>query len=378
MVSGSSIDYSISTLSLTDDDTYLHSGNIWLYYYQYVYSDEYVHKSMVNQIINSDTAFTNNDVYNDVITSSDTVSSIKYHDYLVVTTISQDDPMFYYGDSFTLRFVNCLNYFEDDTTKEIYKFDPTKIKRINLDVTATDGTRFSIEPDDYDFQVYGETMSVELSVYDVPCDVYRIAFSWVVYISDLGVPTDYTGTLNKYYGFQDAELRLAGYEAKDETSGFLATIIDWLSSIKDGITSVGDGIKNVTKSITELPSKIWNLIETGLKNLFVPTQEDIQQMSTDWENLMRDKFGALYQSADIVHDFAETLQNGSTESGGVITMPETTVNLAGVNYTFGGFDVDLIPNGFEFLANSIKTIISIICTIAFINALKTKLEGLMK
>lgn len=160
----------------------------------------------------------------------------------------------------------------------------------------------------------------------------------------------------------------------DETSGLLSGIIEWLRSIRDGIV-------NVANYVLELPSRIWTFIQEGLKMLFIPSEADISNMHEQWQNLMRDRFGAIYESGDIVHSFSETMSVNSAmvaDTGGIITMPAVTANLAGTDFTFGGYDVDLVPDGFQWLVTSLKMLINIVCTILFINALKGKIEVLLR
>ena len=163
-------------------------------------------------------------------------------------------------------------------------------------------------------------------------------------------------------------------EKADSSTGLLNGIIEWLRSIRDGITGVAD-------SITQLPNKIWTVMENGIKGLFIPTEEDITNMHSQWDSLMRDRFGAIYESGDIVHQFAQQMETSAVmvaDNGGVISMPSATINVAGVSFTFGGYEVDIVPQGFEWLVQSIKMIVNIVCTIMFINALKSKIEVLLR
>lgn len=149
---------------------------------------------------------------------------------------------------------------------------------------------------------------------------------------------------------------------------------DIANSIKGFFDSVVSAVNKVFTAISELPAKIWNLIETGLKNLFVPSEEDIVSMQNDWDMLLRDRFGALYQAVDMITDYADAFveQEKST-----ITFPSVTIPLAGANFVFGGWEVKVIPDGFGFLVDALKMVISIVCTFAVVNMLRNRFERIL-
>lgn len=46
-------------------------------------------------------------------------------------------------------------------------------------------------------------------------------------------------------------------------------------------------------------------------------------------------------------------------------------------FTFGGYDVQIVPTGFDFIVNILKTVIGIVCTILCVNALRKKYDEVM-
>lgn len=149
----------------------------------------------------------------------------------------------------------------------------------------------------------------------------------------------------------------------DGTKGLLSSILGLVGNIKDGVG-------NIVSGITELPIKIWSFFEDGLKNLFVPSEEDITGIKQDWDNLLSDRFGGLYQSIHLIDDFADSFSN--PEEQNTIAVPELTVNLVGSDFTFGGQDVQIIPDKFSFLIDAIKLIIDILATVLFVNGLRNR------
>lgn len=65
------------------------------------------------------------------------------------------------------------------------------------------------------------------------------------------------------------------------------------------------GIKGILQKIKDLPQ----LIADKLKDLFVPTDEQLSDFQTKMKALLADHFGALYQSSDIISMFFQKLKD---------------------------------------------------------------------
>ena len=295
-------------------------------------------------------------------------------------------------------------------------FDPKKITGITLTMfDKSDGSGSFTEANITDsLTINGDTFGINLNDFEMPIDCKRIRIWFTFDVDALSFDESQVDYFNKWLTVGKLDARFIDSTLTvtevDQTAGLLSGIVSWLQSIRDGIVNVGDGVTNVKNAVTnglnsvvtgvsnvknavtngltnvvnsiiELPSKIWNVFETGIKSLFVPSEADISTMHEKWQNLMRDRFGAIYQSGDIVHSFSQTMSVNSAmvaDTGGIITMPAVTANLAGTNFTFGGYEVDLVPDGFQWLVTSLKMLINIVCTILFINALKGKIEVLLR
>lgn len=83
-------------------------------------------------------------------------------------------------------------------------------------------------------------------------------------------------------------------------TGFFNSILRWLADIRDGISSVVNNIKsgfsNVVNAITSLPQKIADAI----KGLFVPSDEQLEELRTSFNNLLETKLGFVYQAGSLV------------------------------------------------------------------------------
>lgn len=148
---------------------------------------------------------------------------------------------------------------------------------------------------------------------------------------------------------------------EESTNSLLDNIIGWLSDIKD--------------SIVNLPQLIWGYISDGLKSLFIPTEEEMTAIKTDWENLFRDRFGALYEAGEIISTFMDNFTYMGEQT--TVDVPTVNINLAGTAFSFGGWTIDLVPSKFAFLVGMLKSVVSIICTLLFVNTLRNKFNKLV-
>lgn len=149
----------------------------------------------------------------------------------------------------------------------------------------------------------------------------------------------------------------------DELSG---GILGWIKNIFSGITSIPSKIaSNISIFFTELGNKVSNLGTTildGIKGLFVPSSEDITKFKIDLEQLLAERFGAVYESTQIIDNFANALFNQANaliseeEQGNinkvatnqVVVVDDILVFEDGV-YSNSLYDIELVPNCQYFL-----------------------------
>lgn len=147
------------------------------------------------------------------------------------------------------------------------------------------------------------------------------------------------------------------------------------NSIKGFFDNVVSAVNKVFTALSELPGKLWNVFETGLIALTVPTEEQVSEFNDKMNNLLKDRFGALYEVGDLCVQHIEAFQ--SYYEVGTIVFPAVTVDLAGSPFTFGGWTVDICPDGFEFLFDALKLAINMVCTLAVISSLKNRFDRLL-
>lgn len=142
----------------------------------------------------------------------------------------------------------------------------------------------------------------------------------------------------------------------------------WLAKIKNGID-------NLKTSINELPTKFWEKIETGLKNLFVPSEQSMTAYKDKWDELLATRFGAVYQVVNIITDSWDSIM--AADETDTINFPSATINFSDTPFTFGGYEVKIVPDGFDILVTAIKSVVAIVCTVAFINGLRKRYDEIM-
>lgn len=172
-----------------------------------------------------------------------------------------------------------------------------------------------------------------------------------------------TSAFNTNSGYSDIGLYI-----QTDNAGLLNKVINGISNIKEGVS-------NLITGITELPSKIWNFIENGLKALFVPTESEMTDIKNQWDTLLSDRFGGLYQTVNLIDDYAKSFTD--PEQQNTIKIPELKLPFGQSEFVFGGQDVQIVPDKFSFLIDVIKTIISILATCLFVNGLRNRFERLV-
>lgn len=169
-------------------------------------------------------------------------------------------------------------------------------------------------------------------------------------------------------------------EVEEESTGWLRSILDWIrgifESIGQGFANLWSWLQSVIDTILGLPAKIWEFIEDGFYKLFVPSPDFVLDFSENWDRLLENKFGAVYEVLNLTFDSWDRIQASNEQN--TITIPQTSINLPeGASFSFGGQDVRIVPQGFEWLATTIKTFVGGLCTIMFVNGLRKRYDEVM-
>lgn len=318
-------------------------------------------------------------------------SSSNYFDHRIAFTSKDNTPLVSKGKNLSIdisKYMIYLLYFEG--TSVIHGIlNHNSVYEISCFLRDYSGTYHHVNSKDFTFSAYGASgasgHNISASFENIPCDAYSIMLSIKFnygsgFANHLdGAPTSlpYSGGLNFKAGFNESVINISETDY-DETDGLLANIIQIVTNIKNGITELPNKIAtsvkgffdNVVNSVVNLGTTILD----GIKNLFVPTEEDITDMQDKWDILLSDRFGALYQTSQLISDYANAF---TEQEKNTITMPSVTIPLAGSEFVFGGWEVQVVPDGFTIVFDTLKLIISVICTIWFVNGLKNRFDRLV-
>jgi hypothetical protein len=300
--------------------------------------------------------------------------------------------MFFKDNSYTVTITNLNNCFyiydnEDYSEPVNYAYFET-VDWTSVRGYGYDGKWVIFDDDEIKVEyIFNDDNSYDLRLHiNAPFDIYFIRF-------ELGFKdTDMTGFRQDYFDSGKYSI----YQSKGSTSnstftchentsdkGLLKTIIQWLKDIKDSIVNVKDSVVNLPSKIaTSLKSFFDNIVDSlsalgdfiknTLEFLFVLPDDSVSIMFSTFENFMIEHFGALYQSIQLFYSFVVDFQPGTTVE--IIKIPKIVLNFSGSTFSFGGYEVDVVPNGFEWLFDSLKMLINIVLTFAFANVLKNKFD----
>ena len=157
------------------------------------------------------------------------------------------------------------------------------------------------------------------------------------------------------------------------------SMITWLSSIDERIGTLAN---NFAAGLgLELPSDYWN----GFVGIFIPSEDDLQVVFDKFDGLFSEKFGFFYEIVDLVSLYVNTLTSdtyaftpeGDGHFEATIDLPIYTVDLAGTDFSIGGWSVPLIPNGLESYFEAFRTGINVLCTILFVNGMKIRFDAFL-
>ena len=157
----------------------------------------------------------------------------------------------------------------------------------------------------------------------------------------------------------------------DDVNGNLDDVENAVGDVADKVEESNTWLENISEGITSLPQKIGEMI-TGL---FVPDADGMAEQQDKWNQLLVDHFGAVYESVEIMDEVAAAFSIQDVQEK--IEFPSVTVPLSGVDFELGGWMVDVVPDGFEFLIEVLKKIIDILCTFAFVTAMRNRLEKIL-
>jgi len=156
----------------------------------------------------------------------------------------------------------------------------------------------------------------------------------------------------------------------------LGDIQQGIDDVQQSVDNVGSKLDDVEQAVTEtkeeitsLPGKIASAIIDGIKSLFVPSEEDLTEIRDEYESMLSEKLGFIWQAFDLLTTFVGDLQT-NLESGEAYEF-----NFPGVKVPINGEEFVFVPETPVSLENQLMdvlrpvlgTIVSAVAVMAFVN-----------
>lgn len=201
--------------------------------------------------------------------------------------------------------------------------------------------------------VPGSTVRQEIPVGEVFPEITKVGFRF--YFAAGSGQKD-TGTSADVVYFQLVpRISNLSVTSSDKATGLLSGILAFLQTIYNAIVS--------------LPSNIASAVSGVLQSLFVPSEDDITAIKSDYGELFSTRLGFIYQAYEWVVNFAttvlNTLQNVASYS---FDFPGVAVPLNGTTYQIIPATTVSLDNGvMDVLRPVLGTIVSFVCIVSFVN-----------
>lgn len=103
---------------------------------------------------------------------------------------------------------------------------------------------------------------------------------------------------------------------------------------------------------------------------FVPSTEFFEEYFDQFDYLLEERMGFMYTAYSYIIDLYYNLIDYWKDEGSVqsyIVFPVVEIPISeGTVFSFGGWEVNVIPEGFESIVETLKMIVNLICTIYMI------------
>lgn len=307
-------------------------------------------------------------------------SQTYYMKWEVTLTDDSDYILFEGGNTYEYRLDNLFLNWSVHTTggTKIFEIDTSKLYLQNCYMHYTDGTKENVT---FKLSYNDKTGTYSLTTSVSPAKDVK---SMYIEICDKMTPSSsYVGKsafIGTVFGSNFVNLLQFKITVENKEVGLLKGLGDKISgmwnSLTEGFTKLKESTDNIVDGILGLPAKLWGLISDGLKALFVPDPDYMASYKDKWDSLLARQLGAVYQVKEILSESWDSVMNADQTN--TIEFPSASINLPGGNkFTFGGYTVQVVPSGFTVLVTAIKSIIGIVCTIAFVNGMRKRYDEVM-
>lgn len=140
---------------------------------------------------------------------------------------------------------------------------------------------------------------------------------------------------------------------EDSTNGWLAKI----KSVLDTVVS----------TITQLPTLIWNVFSEGLKGLFIPTSEQLEDLNEQLETTFSGKLGVVWTAFDVVLGILQGALNA--DAAGTVQFPGITLDVGEADFVLAPATVSVWPAGFDAFEAVVKSAVTMVLLLAWFNGM---------
>lgn len=304
----------------------------------------------------------------------------------------------YYGDTLVYSFSATDSGWAQDAYALIYFDSDQEVSQVFYDWFTANFTYTGSDYEDPTFStminIYDTTGTTLLTSYSAAAQGFAPSINAQILADGLTI-TDASGNVwswtdagDPFYGFAlYPNHTTVAYDAGETfVAGGLAAdyVLDLylVTSLPQENSEYQDGVLGFFSRILDAILNLPTTLVEGIKNLFMPSQDEALEFRDKMDALLAERLGPAYEASDIIEDFAYSLGNSAATleedpEPATITMPALTVDLAGADFTFGGWEVQIIPDGFEDIVFVLKNVVNMVCTLLFVNALRNRLEGVL-
>lgn len=247
----------------------------------------------------------------------------------------------------------------DDTYGEITSYQSSGTAYIQVDLLGynSDSNAFTyISRSTRSLLNISDDIDIRFDAADVTADVYAIDI--IITRAVASFPDYVSGTFSSQ--IQTGYIFCSYYPQSQV--GLLSGILGILQTIWDTITS---GFGNVIDAVLSIPQTIINLFTSAMQSLFVPTDEDLEGIFDDFDTLLEDKLGAIYQVGASLSDVWDALNTTTATTS--LTFP--AVSIPGTGFTLPAQTVPIWPAGFTALQSFVRTGTSMVIILLWIKGL---------
>lgn len=140
---------------------------------------------------------------------------------------------------------------------------------------------------------------------------------------------------------------------EDSTNGWLAKI----KSVLDTIVS----------TVTQLPTLIWNVFSEGLKGLFIPTSDQLEDLNNQLEITFSSKLGVVWTAFDVVLGILQGALNA--DAAGTVQFPGITLDVGDADFVLAPATVSVWPAGFDAFEAVVKSAVTMVLLLAWFNGM---------